>query len=340
MINGNSAGGQFVEFQMLSPLAKGLFHSAISQSPPCVKLLDLEQAFAVGDEFLLQVGCPTSQDDPTAGIDCIRGIDWATIFDTAEALNLNSTLEFAMCESLQWKPSFQAVRDNYVFSYDIIEALGSGEFNQVPYMVGFTADEGTHFVYPENVTNSTLLELLKWMYPGADVQKVIELYPLEEFYGSTEVEKARISSMWTDIFFMCPIFERISAMQNNAAEPVYMYYWDVTPTCPRNAIKFGATHGSELLSTFGLTQQINPPSGKCDYNDEENKISDIMLDVWRSMSEDGVPRWANGKAWTSWSPKTSKLAFIEIPSSGSKEFDFVSKCSVIKEAKREAFNYM
>ena len=68
MVFGESAGGEAVCTLLASPLAAGLFSSAVSESGPCLALA-LDKAESYGDTVVSAVGCTGDADVPA----CLRG---------------------------------------------------------------------------------------------------------------------------------------------------------------------------------------------------------------------------------------------------------------------------
>eukprot|EP00271_Cylindrocystis_brebissonii_P010842 TRINITY_DN2726_c0_g1_i1.p1 TRINITY_DN2726_c0_g1~~TRINITY_DN2726_c0_g1_i1.p1 ORF type:complete len:586 (-),score=59.57 TRINITY_DN2726_c0_g1_i1:425-2182(-) len=341
MINGNSAGGQYVDLHMVAPASNGLFSSAISQSPPCVRLLTVDQAYEVTHQLMANVGCPDG--DPASELACLRSLSWSLLYNVTADISAAMGVEGAKCESLNWTPFFQPVQDGNIFPYHVVEALYKGAFSKVPYMVSFAALEGTHFVDNATVTNTTFSEFLADVYPRANVQFAYSLFPLSNYQDkSMEPEKARLADFWTKLFFTCPIYERLMARtwglkKNGLTAPApYVFVWTVTPTCPTTTMYLGATHGSEILYTFGITDQIYPPSGTCDFGTNEVAVSDSTLDAWKAMMETGVPTWSNGTAWASWTSNDSLATILAVDGPRTKSLDLASLCSGFAAAENMA----
>jgi carboxylesterase type B len=88
---------------------------------------------------------------------------------------------------------------------------------------------------------------------------------------------AQVGDLWTDMFFKCPILERISVRYSSTTKPIYLYQWNVTPTCPRAAQYLGAAHSVDLMPTMGI---LKPVASECDVT--EVRIPEI--ETAQSMS--------------------------------------------------------
>jgi len=133
---GESAGGHSVLSQLASPAAAGLFHKAIVQS-----------GSYNGDQVALQ---ETSQGPFTIpggqqlfGLPTIAQTDCAT---AAEAELLECLRELSVEEILAAQPgNILPVTGTDTLPISINQALASGDFNQVPVMMGSNLDEGALF---------------------------------------------------------------------------------------------------------------------------------------------------------------------------------------------------
>jgi carboxylesterase type B len=123
---GVSAGGASAAALLISPLARGLFHRAILQSPgtfrPLCALRDAEQAGMV-------VG---------AALSTMRALP------AAELLSFNTKIGPAVRSVTAPRP-LRPIVDGWAIHRDEIPAFLSGDFADVPIIIGGVADEGSFF---------------------------------------------------------------------------------------------------------------------------------------------------------------------------------------------------
>jgi para-nitrobenzyl esterase len=133
-IFGESAGGIAVSMLCASPLAKGLFHGAISQSGgsfgpprqttyPGENLKYLKDAEANGEEYAKKAGVSTIAD--------LRKIE-------ADKLPAGRGL------GMTWP-----IIDGYVIPDDQHILYQAGKYNDVPVLAGYNSDEGASFFPPK-----------------------------------------------------------------------------------------------------------------------------------------------------------------------------------------------
>ena len=73
-----------------------------------------------------------------------------------------------------------------------------------------------------------------------------------------------MADMWTDMFFACPARRVLTAREKYQA-PTYSYMFEITPSCPPDEIRLRASHTAELFFVFGLTANLPPPAGDCNF---------------------------------------------------------------------------
>eukprot|EP00271_Cylindrocystis_brebissonii_P012183 TRINITY_DN3034_c0_g2_i3.p1 TRINITY_DN3034_c0_g2~~TRINITY_DN3034_c0_g2_i3.p1 ORF type:complete len:488 (+),score=36.87 TRINITY_DN3034_c0_g2_i3:172-1464(+) len=346
LINGHSGGAQFVDFLMVAPGAQGLFQAAISQSPPCVRQLTLDEAYRLTRYFIPRVGCSSAANDSAAEMDCLRAQPYEVLFTAAEALVTDVGagylgLAYAMCESLQWHSTFQAVVDGVVLPEHVVEAYRKGKFIDVPYMTGYTSNEGNFFVLDfEEVDEKSMHSLLKTVYPGVEYTGIIDMYPLYYYANTANPFRSQLGDLWTDLFFKCPMYERLEARE--AAKPSsssYLYEWSVTPTCLPGVQYLGAYHDVDLMYTMGITDHISPPDGDCSYTVKEDIVANHTLVAWTSMASKHVPMFANGDVWVTWSSQTQMGTFLSVDYTGPQKLDVAKRCSSLQALRTLASEY-
>ncbi|KAJ4441010.1 hypothetical protein ANN_10859 [Periplaneta americana] len=127
---GHSAGATSVHFHMFSPLSRGMFHRAISQSGTAFSpfMLPLFDPFAKAQEQAWTVGCPKGSS--VEMVRCLRKLDVAYLVENQLRL---------------WQPVVEAKRasnpDPFLTS-SALEVAQSGDFYKVPWLMGSTSQEG------------------------------------------------------------------------------------------------------------------------------------------------------------------------------------------------------
>ena len=132
-IFGVSAGGSSVSLHLLSPLSKGLFHQAITESGVDLSPFAIQPtSFGVGfaKELAQKLNCPTGNHNTMVA--CLREKE------AADLLKFSRSNNFRFVDYLQWAP---VVDKNFL--HDTPRNLRQkGDFKKVPFMISFNSHEG------------------------------------------------------------------------------------------------------------------------------------------------------------------------------------------------------
>lgn len=141
LLGGQSAGASDTGYNMISPLAKGLFNRALYESSPLSSVTPYSIGLTAGTNFAVAAGCGSGSDAATAA--CLRALP------VRQILQLEGT---ANTTSYDGMPSFVAgpVQDGTIVPHNAIYAWNTGNFNHMPVMGGNVQDE-------QNFSNSIYL---------------------------------------------------------------------------------------------------------------------------------------------------------------------------------------
>ena len=131
-IFGHSAGAASVSLLVFSPLTKGLFHRAISQSGTSLANFAASGRKAEFTEELAEkLNCPT--DNTGEMVKCLRQKPMQTLLD------------YARPDKHEYRPRVDSEVDHPLLPKDPRLLLRKGDFNLVPWMHGVTKEEGWYF---------------------------------------------------------------------------------------------------------------------------------------------------------------------------------------------------
>src|SRR5580698_4111609 len=127
LLGGQSAGASDTGYNMISPLAKGLFNRALYESSPLSAVTPYSIGLTAGTNFAVAAGCGSGSDAATAA--CLRALP------VRQILQLEGT---ANTTSYDGMPSFVAgpVQDGTIVPHNAIYAWNTGNFNHMPVMGG------------------------------------------------------------------------------------------------------------------------------------------------------------------------------------------------------------
>jgi para-nitrobenzyl esterase len=270
-IFGESAGGIAVSMLCASPLARRLFHGAISQSggsfgPPrpttypgenLKRLADAERA---GKAYVESAG--------VSSIAELRKI-------TADKLPRGRGL------GMSWP-----IIDGWVIPDDQVKLYEAGKFNDTPILVGYNSDEGISFTRTREP--QAYIDNVKKRY-GPFADRLLKVYPV----GSDTVPKtARDLARDAAFGWHTWIWARLQAKMGKSK--AYYYYFDQHPEYPEDSPRagFGSPHGQDVAYVF---QHLNASSPRTTKSDLE--ISEAMATYWTNFAKyghpnsEGIPKW-------------------------------------------------
>jgi para-nitrobenzyl esterase len=276
-IFGQSAGGQSVLSNMVSPGAHGQFARAINESGGYGLILPtLAEAEAQGTAFAAQAGCG----DQTAA--CLRQLPVATIL-------------------VHQEPGFSTtILDGTVLPQSIDVALKNGSFDRVPILSGSNHDEGRLFVAeqfdlagaPLSAAGYTAFVQSEF---GDAAGPVLAEYPLSAFPSPD----LALAALETDGIFACNTMRADTLAARFVPAFEYEFSDENAPELfvPPASFPYGATHASELQFLFDSFTQAGNADETPTLTPAEQALAQSMVRYWTNFAKNGdpngpgVPRW-------------------------------------------------
>jgi len=252
-IFGESAGGNAVMTLMASPLAKGLFSKVIAQSPVGgYPIPTLAEAEAMGAKL--------------GAIEDLRKQPFNQLLAT------NSKL-VPVTQPLAPMPLPGPVFDGWFLTQQPAKHLA----NPVPLIVGNNADEGSMFAHRGAPPTKAAFDDRLTKVSGPLAPEAIATYsPASD---SDLLQKNAI--LVGDVLFAAAA--RHAAMQVAAAgQPVYRYVFSV------DMAGRAPMHSDELRYVFGTTH-LPGYTGLPAADDQDRRISALMMDAWVNFAKTGSP---------------------------------------------------
>lgn len=297
-IFGESAGGIAVSMLCASPLAKGLFQGAISESGgsfgsprlttfPGENLKRLADAERAGKAYL----------------------DSAKVSSIAELRKLSADkLPAGRGLGMAWP-----IIDGYVIPDDQYKLYEAGRFNDTPILVGYNSDEGASFM-PARTPEEYIASVEKRYGPFAE--KLLKAYPI----GSGTVPKTARDLM-RDAAFGWHTWSWARLQAKIGKFKAFYYYFDQHPDFPIDSPKagHGSPHGQDVGFVF---QHLNPSSPEATKTDQA--ISETMATYWTNFAKYGDPNSEGVPAWPAFSDANPVVMYFSqtphtgpVPSAGS-----------------------
>lgn len=260
-IFGESAGAISVSMLCASPLAKGLFRGAISQSGgsfgpsrinnyPGENMKLLADAEKTGVEFAESIGAKSLED--------LRALPWK---------------EFAKPTPVTGGP--WPIIDGYVIPDVQYRMYENGNFNDVDVLIGYNSDEGASFGFGDDPDEH--IASVEERY-GPWAEKLMEAYPV----GSPKVAKSGRDLGRDSAFgWQTWAWARLQAEKGNSN--VYLYYFDQHPDYPEDSPMYGhgSPHGQDVDYVFKSLRKETVPT---DY-----QLSEYMSTYWTNFVKYGDP---------------------------------------------------
>jgi len=286
-IFGESAGGIAVSMLCASPLAKGLFQGAISESggsfgPPRPVLMPGENLKRLADAE--RSGEAYAKSAGASSIAELRKIP-------ADKLPASGA---GLGPGLAWP-----IIDGWVIPDDQYKLYEAKRYNDTPILVGYNSDEGASFQPPR--TPEEYISGVNARY-GPFAEKLLEAYPT----GPTTVPKtARDLTRDAAFGWHTWVWARLQAKTGKSK--AFFYYFDQHPDYPSGSPRagYGAVHGAEVAYVF---QHLNTSNPQITINDE--MISEAMSTYWTNFAKRGDPNGKGVPSWPSFSDANPTLMYF------------------------------
>ncbi|XP_068903336.1 juvenile hormone esterase-like [Tenebrio molitor] len=300
-IFGESAGGASAQLHMMSPLSKGLFRSAISQSGTAHVLWALspnDQAIRHAKMLGEAVGCSTKWSGEL--VECLRKVP---AYDLVAQDNI--FMKWDTDPMIPFKPVIEPDLEGAFLVEHPIDSFRSGRFAQVPWIVGLNTEDGAlraagifgnpHLIgeLDEKFEQVVPISLL---YDETSPQSELVTSQIKNFYfgGGTIDNSSRgdVVDMYTDGWFLNGADEAIRYYLKYSRQPVYYYLFGHRGVASFTEIfgdknnDYGVCHADELQYLFPIGDGLfpgRPPSPG------DKKIAEIMTTLWVNFAQTGNP---------------------------------------------------
>ncbi|MBB3188480.1 carboxylesterase/lipase family protein [Microbacter margulisiae] len=283
-IFGESAGGISVSMLCASPLAKGLFRGAISQSGgsfgptrgktyPGENMKTLKQAEDEGLAYVHQAGATSIAE--------LRKMD-------ADKLPMGWDV------GCSWP-----VVDGYVIPDCQYAMYKAGSYNDVPVLIGYNSDEGLSFM-----PGRTPREYIKWVKAryGKFACALLKAYPCGE-HSVTRTAR----NLSRDAAFGWHNWTWARLQSKTGKSKVYYYFFDQHPDYPKGSPKYGdgSPHAQDVVYVF---QHIDPSNTQTTKSDLE--ISKAMGTYWINFTKYGNPNGKGVPEWPAFTNSNPKVMYF------------------------------
>ena len=286
-IFGESAGGIAVSMLCASPLAKGLFHGAISESGgsfgpprpnplPGENLQRLPDAERAGESFANAAGATSVTElrkipaEQLLGGRGGRGVGWPII-------------------------------DGRVIPDDQYKLYEAHRYNDTPILVGYNSDEGASFSPP--ASPQAYIDSVRQRY-GPFADQLLKLYPA----GETKVAKTA-RDLTRDAMFGWHTWAWARLQSKTSKSKVFYYYFDQHPEYPPGSPREGqgTGHGADVPYVF----EHLAPNRQAAEGDQE--LSEAIATYWTNFAKRGDPNGGGVPKWPAFSDTHPTVMVLKWP---------------------------
>lgn len=295
-IFGQSAGSVDVSLLMATPLTKGLFERAISESGSVV--------------------APGQKDFAVLREAENRGEKLAARWNVAPGASPPALRAISMDDILKADPDYMAptndhgpiptwgVVDGYVFRESPIRIFLQGKEHRVALLHGSNSHDSDVFGLPQDL-NAAIDESY-----GRLGQQARKLY-----VGAPDPVYGAPGNQWlTDVGFRCSAVAQL-LWHSSAGNPSYHYEFARVLPGLESA---GAFHSQEIAYVFGTLERgiaFPPPAGKLlPTNAVDKQISEAMQQYWTNFAKTGDPNGPGLPVWPQFAP--SSRPYIQFTDAG------------------------
>jgi len=297
-ICGESAGGISVSILCASPLCKGLFRAAISES---------------GSNF-----CPIN-DQPTGMSSAMKhlaaaeptGVAFQKKMKAKNLRQLRKVSAQALIDSTA-QENFWPLVDGKAIVGDQYDLYQQGQYNDVDVMMGYNSDEGSLFMYHMPLDQYQGMVQMQF---GEQAAKAFEAYPAtndqEALYAAQDI--------FRDNAFGWGTYAWANLQAKTGKGRVYFYYFDQQSQNSILKQTRGATHVAEMPFIYGWNW--GPMT------DIDQHMAQIMPQYWINFTKTGDPNATGLPFWTTYQPGTPSVMWMHrgfqvAPAPNQKQMDF------------------
>jgi len=268
-IFGQSAGAMSVSLLVTSPAAGGLFDRAIAQSGGAFEPLQLAPSYLLKQAEL-------------------DGVEYSRSVGVESLSELRALSPEQLLGGQAHRVSHPVIGDATlpIAPYD---AYVTGQFNDVPILIGSNADEARSLMQFDRVLADTFEEDLAREF-GPLPPDIIAAYP---FSNDIEASQAR-ADLERDLRFGWNMWAWAKLHAQYSSNPVFYYWFSHVPPFPHGSVMedWRASHFAELWYVFDNLDQES-----WEWSEEDRHLAEIISRYWVSFASTGDPNRATLPPW-------------------------------------------
>jgi para-nitrobenzyl esterase len=284
-IFGESAGAMAVSMLCASPLTKGLFVRAISESGGSFGPVEEKRVW----------GNLTLKAAEKEGVAFARRMGAGNLTELK-----NMPAEKLVKDQSYLLGSFWPVVDGYVLAGDAWELYQQGKFNDVDLLVGINSNEGALF-FQAPLSKEEYARYIQVFSPYT--REALSVYP-----GNTGAEALQSQrDIFQDALFAWPTYTWAGLESRYGHSKVYMYYFNESEPAHDTAFRLeGAAHSDEINYVFGQVEK----NVNYHYEAKDKKLSQLIQGYWVNFARSGNPNGINLPFWPQYKEGTETVMYL------------------------------
>jgi para-nitrobenzyl esterase len=277
-IFGESGGGLKVGALLGTVPAQGLFHKAIAQSGPVVRLVSKEDAAEIAERTMAALAIPK------ADVRQLQTLEYRKVIGAASAIRLPSAPPRLAEHTLA------PVVDGRCVPADPFDPMATPLSRDVPLMIGSCKDECTLFLAGDPDFGTMTMEQARERFDtfaGDGAAGALQAYRTAR---PDDQPSYWVSSLMTDRMFRTNTIVQADRKAAQQAAPVFVYRVDYEPRVVNRLLR--TPHGTDVPLMFG---NLVPPEF-IGSGEEVAALSNIMMQAWINFARSGNPA-RTGLAW-------------------------------------------
>lgn len=271
-IFGESGGGAKVSTLLGMVPAKGLFHKAIAQSGPIIKLVEKDDAAAIAAQTLATLGVTKGN------VHTLRSIDYRVIIEAASAVRLAPLPEGGLASR-----TLAPMVDGRAIPAHPFHPTATLISEQVPLMIGTCKDEASLFMAGDPELGQMSVESARARFVAEFGDRAGPAFAAYRATYPDDDPSYWVTSMMTDRLFRSQTIDQADRKAQQNAAPVYMYRVDYQPRVLDGL--FRTPHGTDVPLMFGT----KVPPEFIGSGPEVDALSSTMMHAWLNFARSGNP---------------------------------------------------
>jgi para-nitrobenzyl esterase len=307
LLFGQSAGAINTCALVASPLAHGLFSSALMESGNCAGET-LADRYPRGQQVAASVGCATASDVfgcmQNAPVDSILQSGGSTFVSSFITQVLTVGQDAEQIENLPYGPTV----DGYVLSDTPEKIIQAGGHNHVPFLIGTTSFELGEMIPQSLFPQQQVVNCIEYdalaaaIFPHIGTQ-LVQTYPCDPSDPPSAFRQVvRVAS---DGLFVCPSRRAARDAAMTQSESVYRYVFT----------HGSAVHTAEIPYVFGdFGPLISASPG-------DLMLQDQIESYWVNFAATGNPNGAGLPMWATYDPSADNTLVLDTPVGNTSGFE-------------------